>query len=275
MPKPKAATAPQVTDTPFPEGMVRVYPFNAESVDVTRPEGVNAIPEKAMCARQYQENGEFHWLEADGTTAANHVWGPSQMAAFLPAPVVTDKPEGLNPPLPKAVNVEAPKLGVYPEQKEYRHLKTHLSQPEIADAAGDLARVVVEIQDVEAEKKAVNADIAGRLESLKKRQNATADLVRHGFREKRTECEWLFECAGIDMNGAKVIHPDMKTLVRLDTGSVVEVRAMTDEDFNLRQLGSAIATPPAEPKAETPPAPATEEPIAEPTVDEQQEAEVD
>jgi hypothetical protein len=152
---------------------------------------------------------------------------------------------------PTTLGVVAPTPGVYPQQTETRYLKVPLSTPEVANYSQEAARLVREIGDLEQEKKAVTSDFKAKIEDKGTRQSAIAKMILDGYQEKRVNCEWMFECAGLDTTtGKPILHPEQKALIRMDTNEVVEVCAMTDQDFNKREL--AISDKPEGEKLEAP-----------------------
>jgi hypothetical protein len=140
-------------------------------------------------------------------------------------------------PSTTTLGVVAPTPGVYPQQTETRYLKVPLSTAEVANYSQEAARLVREIGDLENEKKAVMDGFKSRISDRQTRQVDISKMILDGYQEKRVECEWLFECAGLETNTNKaIVHPEQKTLVRKDTNEVVEVAQMTDQDFNKREL---------------------------------------
>lgn len=124
----------------------------------------------------------------------------------------------------------------YPETTETRTLKVILPDKEKNEASMESARLVREISAIEDQKKASASSYKARIEEKQARQNYLAGLVIEGWEERSVKCRWCFECSGIDVNGREIYHPNQKALIRCDTNEVVEVVAMTEADFESKEL---------------------------------------
>lgn len=153
-----------------------------------------------------------------------------------PAPeapaVVTEGIPGDQTPPP----VASPPVG-YREATEDRELPVLLSVEE-RDAAGDnLAHLVDEIDELKRKKAAMASSYKGQIDECEEQQLKLAHLIQEGSENRKVMCQWNFEMAGIDdATGTAIYHPEKKTLVRTDTGEVVEVVDMTERDYQMKEL---------------------------------------
>jgi hypothetical protein len=127
-------------------------------------------------------------------------------------------------------------ISQYPEVTETRTLKTVLDAKEITDASMENARLVREIGALEDAKKASASSYKARIEEKQARQGYLSGLVIEGWEDRQQKCYWIFETAGKDASGELIPHPENKTLIRQDTGEVVEVAKMTQNDFDSKEL---------------------------------------
>ena len=141
----------------------------------------------------------------------------------------------------------------YREVTETRDLKSVLNQNERNELANEGARLVVEIAELESQKKSTASSFKSRIEAKETRQLEISRLIQDGYEERPALCQWLFETAGIDnKTGEPIYHPEKKTLVRVDTREIVEIVAMREADYENKELAIADEPPPA------PPAPTAE-----------------
>ena len=136
--------------------------------------------------------------------------------------VVTDTPE----PIPTA----------YREVTENRALKVILSQKEREEHTQELARSIGDITNLEEDKKASASRYKAQIEEKQARQNRLSTLIQHGWDERSVKCAWHFETSGKDADGNIIYHPEHKSLIREDTGEVVEVKPMSEADFENKEL---------------------------------------
>ena len=129
----------------------------------------------------------------------------------------------------------------WPTSETMRQLGVPLSKEELGKAAHELVDTIRRIGELEDEKK----DAVDRIKSLilaqEKEQNRLIVLVERGSDEKDVPCAWVFGIRGRDDDGRFIRDGNMKTLVRKDTGEVVEIRAVTDDD---RQMNLPIPDAP-------------------------------
>jgi hypothetical protein len=115
-------------------------------------------------------------------------------------------------------------------KEETREIGVPLTREEIQDHATKLADTVTTIQELEDEKK-INADrINAQIKEQEKIQNRVSALIRQGHNTKPVPCIWLFELAGRNDSGAFIRDPCYKTIIRKDTGAVIEVKPITHEE---------------------------------------------
>ncbi|WP_038164884.1 hypothetical protein [Verrucomicrobium sp. BvORR106] len=124
----------------------------------------------------------------------------------------------------------------YREVTESRVLKVKLSPKELEENTQELARSVNDIQRIEEEKKSSASRYKAEIEEKQARQGRLSQLIQDGWDERGVKCHWHFECSGKDADGNLIYHPEMKALVRSDTGEVVETKSMSETDFENKEL---------------------------------------
>jgi len=138
------------------------------------------------------------------------------------------------------------------EVSEHRELLVQLSTEERETFVHRLVEIPREIDSLKEDKKASANSFKTRIETLEKEQRETGILVEDGGRLLPVRCEWRFKTAGVDsVTGEPIHHPEKKTLVRCDTGAVVEVVDMKSADYdhlelNLGDLNEKIGDAPSE-----------------------------
>jgi len=138
-----------------------------------------------------------------------------------------------------ASKTKAPPAPAYswPEKKEKRHLFVDLKPDELSEASRRLAETVPHIQQLESAMKASAAQHKSGIQAVEVEQNRLSGLVTQKKEERPVECEWIYECSGFDAGtGNKIFHPEKKTLIRLDTGKVVEVRDILQDERQMSLL---------------------------------------
>ncbi|MES2706101.1 MAG: hypothetical protein V4726_05795 [Verrucomicrobiota bacterium] len=172
--------------------------------------------------------------ESAGATAEN---SPPEEAALVAAFEAWDSEEILS----LQIN--------WNEKTETREIGVPLTKEEISQAANLLADTVTEIRELEAAKKASADHYKGLITDQEKIQNRQSDLIRRGTEAKPVPCRWMWEIAGRDDTGAFIRDGNYKTLIRLDTGGVVETKPITADE---RQMGLPLeeAAAPAEEEPE-------------------------
>lgn len=102
---------------------------------------------------------------------------------------------------------------------QHRTLPVVLTNEELLTFSDTLAKTVQEKETITAEKKKVDAKYKSILDGLTMKVNELADMVESKKESRLVECEWR-----------KDIEAQTKTLIRLDTGEVVDVMAIDDND---------------------------------------------
>lgn len=133
------------------------------------------------------------------------------------------------------------------ERKELRELSVTLTETELAERGSELVTTLDEENRLEAEAKAFADKTKGELKYLEQRITKLKTSIR-GKAELREgiECRWYYNVAGAQ-NGVPKIDPDMMTLVRMDTGAVVDIRRIPDSDRQMPLPLEEEAPPTTEP----------------------------
>ncbi|MEN3940696.1 hypothetical protein WJU23_05325 [Prosthecobacter sp. SYSU 5D2] len=134
---------------------------------------------------------------------------------------------------------EAPKPS-WPESQEHRILRCDLSEKETQIYGKEQAELHQEIDSLEEEKKSSASNYKARIEEKGARARRIGNYITSGWQEKDVQCSWIYETAGRDQaTGEMIFHPEKKSLVRDDTGEVVEIREITNEE---RQMALPMDT---------------------------------
>lgn len=128
-------------------------------------------------------------------------------------------------------------------------LKYIFSDIEMKEFATDLARKTSEMSETEEAKKAAVAQFGDRIASLRADTSSLARKFNSGYEYRNIECKVLYHDPS----------PAQKTIVRLDTGEIVKVSAMT-----YGELQEILPFAPAEPEASAVEAAAAEAPTDAP-----------
>lgn len=100
-----------------------------------------------------------------------------------------------------------------------KSLPVKLTKEEVRTKGERIAELVIDVVDIEDEKKTVTKEYAARLKALGKEIRGLSREVRSGEEEREVECEERID------HGRNVIE-----IVRMDTGEVVAHRPMEDYD---------------------------------------------
>lgn len=119
------------------------------------------------------------------------------------------------------------------------YLSYTFTTEELADIAGQLARRNTEAAELEDRKKQVVSDFSAQITAAKAEISRLARLYSNGHEYRNIDCEVRFN----DPASGRA------TIVRLDTGEVVKVRAMTGDELQQSLPFEPPATPP-EPEPE-------------------------
>lgn len=109
-------------------------------------------------------------------------------------------------------------------QKKYiRLLKCDFTADEITAKARELAAANRKRSDIEQRKKEIDADLKARIEEQNTLVQRLSEQITVGFEYRDIECR-------VDLD---VPEKGQKTVIRLDTGEVVEVTRMTPDDCQM------------------------------------------
>lgn len=138
--------------------------------------------------------------------------------------------EMLETPAGASVPGNTPPRVDWPESTENRELGVTLSDEERIRHGLHLCDQLREAEALAEEKSATAKRYAAAIESKEKEIEETKDIFKTGKVRRNVPCQWKFQIHGLDAEGNGIYHSEMKTLVRDDTGEVVEVKPITQED---------------------------------------------
>lgn len=128
----------------------------------------------------------------------------------------------------------------WPESTEKRCLRCDVSPKEATDYGREQSELIKEIDRLEEAKKASASQYKAQIDEKGARARRLAAYITDGWQEKDVQCEWWFECAGIDnQTGERIYHPEKKALVRMDTYEVVEVLEITNDERQMSLMGES------------------------------------
>ena len=104
-----------------------------------------------------------------------------------------------------------------------RNLMVELSEDEKKKYGRNLANLLYDKGQIEAEKKAAMDGFKEKLSSLEVDAGKLASAIRDGAEHRDVECEWVFHWDSLT-----------KTLTRTDTGEIIETDMIGPDD---RQIG--------------------------------------
>lgn len=104
---------------------------------------------------------------------------------------------------------------------EQQFLKCVLTEEEVAQAAGELAREVENLKELEEALGSIKAEFKGKTEKAEANISIKARLVRDKHEYRNVECDVTYDYSACDV-----------TVTRKDTGEIIETRKMT---YNERQ----------------------------------------
>lgn len=107
--------------------------------------------------------------------------------------------------------------------KETRKLRCHLSEDEVANRADQLAAAVLELELEKENQAEAKAAMRDKLKAMQKAREALARAVSERAEERDVEVDKVYRHARLQVD-----------YVRVDTGAVVETRAMTDDERQMR-----------------------------------------
>lgn len=106
------------------------------------------------------------------------------------------------------------------QQTYVEYLKCDLTDTEIADAARELAKANARRASIEQQKKEVDSQLKGEIEAQNTVIARLAQLINAGHEYRNIDCR-------VELDTPEA---GKKTIVRLDTGEVVNIKPMTDAD---------------------------------------------
>jgi len=112
------------------------------------------------------------------------------------------------------------------ENKTTEYLKCVLTEEEIKEVGGNLARKYSQIQDLEAQKKSVVSDFKARIDGLTAEASRCANIIQNGYEFRTIDCEIVKDFA----------EGKIRT-VRTDTGEVIKERDMTSKERQEKMFG--------------------------------------
>ncbi len=125
----------------------------------------------------------------------------------------------------------------WPQSTDKRLLSVVLNPSEIESYGRLMANTIPDLAQLESEAKSAADTFKAKIKAIECQQFVFSKIIREGREDRQVDCEWIFECAGIDAGtGERIGHPDKKTLIRCDTGEVVEIRDITTDDRQMALL---------------------------------------
>jgi hypothetical protein len=97
-----------------------------------------------------------------------------------------------------------------------RTLPVVLSNREIQSFGEEQSKALLNVCDLKAQRSELNKEI----KPLETRINALAEIIDTGIEEREVNCAWLFDYVS-----------SHKTLIREDTGEVLEEKALTETEL--------------------------------------------
>ena len=100
-----------------------------------------------------------------------------------------------------------------------KEVKCLLTQEELLDYSKQLAKNQQDKYEAESHKKSVVADCNDKIARLDSEMHALSRKINSGYEYRMTKCQYVFDWERLT-----------KTLIRIDTGEIVDIRPVTDED---------------------------------------------
>lgn len=104
--------------------------------------------------------------------------------------------------------------------REKHFLPCELTQEESNTKGKELAALHTKLQVLEQKKKAFNDDIKSQVAATEANISTLSQQIGTGIEHRDVNCYWRFDAP----------HPGDKTLIREDSGAIVKVEEMTDDD---------------------------------------------
>ena len=118
----------------------------------------------------------------------------------------------------------------WPEATETRELTIKLDAPARVGVMMEYFEQQGRVVGLEIEKKAKAKEFDNKIAEAEKILADFEESAKTATKRDSVLCVWRFETNGLDVNGAGIYHSGTKTLVRSDTGEVVEIKPISQED---------------------------------------------
>jgi hypothetical protein len=118
----------------------------------------------------------------------------------------------------------------WPVSTEGRSLIAPHTDHHRSEIALQMGKLQEHKESVEDAKKASASNFKAQLDSLEERMSQYAAVLAAGGERRTVPCRWIFETSGRDSDGEWVRHAEYKSLVREDTGEVVETVRISEDD---------------------------------------------
>lgn len=129
------------------------------------------------------------------------------------------------------VATEAPVRLNWPASTETRELETELNDDQIIERGRLLVDHLRKADSLANQKKASADHFKALIEAEEETIEALSIIVKAGKDRCQVPCHWVFQANGPDKELIGfAYHSELKTLVRDDTGAVVEIKPITPED---------------------------------------------
>lgn len=140
------------------------------------------------------------------------------------------------PPAEPAATPTAPRYD-WPQSIEPRPLFVTLAPREMEVAAQELAATIPKILTLEHNAKQSANQWKATIDGVRCNQSRLSTIVQERREERPVDCEWIFECCGVDsVTGERMYHPEKKTLFRTDTWEALETRDITSDERQMSLL---------------------------------------
>ena len=131
----------------------------------------------------------------------------------------------------------------WPEATETRHLPREYNDSDLARMATEMSAVIKKREGIKRQAKDAAAAYKSEVDGLDTELAEYATDIKEGKGTETVLCQWEYETSGRDGDGNFIFHPEMKTLFRIDTGAVITVSPITDEE---RQMEMTLGSQPGE-----------------------------
>ena len=118
----------------------------------------------------------------------------------------------------------------WPRSQVKRTFREELSEHDRAVIAGDMSENIRQHESVKAQAKAAASAYKAQMEAIQKQLSDLSDTIEAG-KEVSVPCIWIYETSGLTPDKTDWLYsPNQKCLVRMDTGDVLTVaNIMNDE----------------------------------------------